>query len=53
MGVSEATIRKWVSRGYLKPARKDANVGRDPLTFYEDDVIACEYERRTRRQRVA
>jgi DNA-binding transcriptional MerR regulator len=49
MGVSKATIRKWVQRGHLKPARVDANLKRDPLTFHEADVIACEFERRKRK----
>lgn len=46
-GVSEATIRKWVEREYLKPE----NPGRKPSLFREVDVWRCTRDRLTAAQR--
>lgn len=46
-GVSEATVRKWVEREYLKPL----NPGRKPLRFREVDVWQCARDRLTAAQR--
>lgn len=47
VGVSEATVRKWVEREHLKPI----NPGRKPLRFREYDVWMCARERLTKAQR--
>jgi predicted site-specific integrase-resolvase len=41
VGVSEATIRSWVMRGYLEPVRRGAK----PLRFAEYELVACARER--------
>lgn len=41
VGVSPFTIRKWVTRGYLRPVRANAK----PSLFREADVVECRYER--------
>lgn len=46
-GVGEATIRKWVERGYLKPQ----NPGHKPSLFKVHDVWLCARDRLTSAQR--
>ena len=42
-GVSPATIRGWVLKGWLDPVRRGAK----PLRFHYDDVARVQYEHRT------
>ena len=41
VGVTEATLRKWVMRDYLTPVRRGAK----PLRFREGDLLRCAEER--------
>lgn len=41
-GVSPATLRSWVMRGWLEPVRRGAK----PLRFHYDDVARVQAERR-------
>ena len=41
VGVAEATLRKWVMRGYLEPVRRGAK----PLRFDEVELARCAADR--------
>lgn len=41
-GVSPATVRGWVLKGWLNPCRRGAK----PLRFHYDDVARCQREHR-------
>lgn len=42
-GVSEATLRGWVLKGWLEPVRRGAK----PLRFDYDEVARCQREHRS------
>lgn len=42
-GVSTATIRGWVLKGWLNPVRRGAK----PLRFDYDEVARCQFEHRS------
>lgn len=44
-GVSPATIRGWVLKGWLEPVRRGAK----PLRFHYDDVARCQRDHRPAR----
>lgn len=48
VGVSEATIRKWVSLGYLKPTiPARLRPGNQQMRFHDDEVTSCHYQRKS------
>ncbi len=49
LGVDQATVRKWVNRGVIRPQRPGAR----PLTFWPEDVGRLQASRTLPAQRAA